>query len=101
MKERCARASALMAVRSLGHLAALSQPIHAATATLDDFPLRPDGRIPRAAKSPPFTVLRLTLRPARSSRVLARLARLFVSRTPRDRRHEPKAQGETEKGLKT
>ena len=66
---------------SLGQLAALSQPIHAATATLDDFPLRPHCRIPRAAKSPPCAVLRLTLRPARSSRVLARFARLLVSRT--------------------
>jgi len=28
---------------SLGHLAALSQPIHAATATADDFPLRPSA----------------------------------------------------------
>ena len=64
---------------------------------VDDFPLRPDGRIPRAAKSPPSAVLRLTLRPARSSRVLACLARLLVSRTPRDRRHEPKARGETER----
>src|SRR5277367_2680757 len=82
---------------SLGHLAALSQPIHAATATADDFPLRPDGRIPRAAKSPPSAVLRLTLRPARSLRVLACLAWLFVSRTPRDRRHEPKARGEIER----
>src|SRR5208283_5458037 len=64
---------------------------------VDDFPLRPDDRIPRAAKSPPSAVLRFTLRPARSSRVLACLARLLVSRTPRDRRHEPKARGETEK----
>jgi hypothetical protein len=43
------------------------------------FPLRPDGRIPRAAKSPPSAVLRLTLQPARSSRVLVRI----VSPSPR------------------
>jgi hypothetical protein len=32
-----------------------------------------------------------------ASRVLARFARLLVSRTPMDRRHEPKARGETER----
>jgi hypothetical protein len=48
---------------------------------VDDFPLRPDGRIPRATKSPPSAVLRSTLRPARASRVLARPARLPLSRT--------------------
>ena len=47
----------------------------------DDFPLRPEGRIPRATKSPPSAVLRLTLRPARASRVLARPARLPLSHT--------------------
>ena len=54
-----------------------SQPIHAATTTVGDFPLRPRGRIPREAKSPPSAVLRSSLRPARASRVLARLARLL------------------------
>jgi hypothetical protein len=49
--------------------------------TFNDFPLRPEGRIPRATKSPPSAVLRLTLRPARTSRVLARPARLPLSRT--------------------
>ena len=54
-----------------------SQPVHAATTTVGDFPLRPRGRIPREAKSPPSAVLRSSLRPARASRVLARLARLL------------------------
>ena len=59
----------------------LSQPIHAATTTVGDFPLRPRGRIPREAKSPPSAVLRSSLRPARASRVLARLARLLSAAT--------------------
>ena len=46
-----------------------------------DFPLRPRGRIPREAKSPPSAVLRSSLRPARASRVLARLARLLSAAT--------------------
>src|SRR5277367_2156960 len=60
----------------------------------DDFPLRPEGRIPRATKSSPSAALRSTLRPARASRVLARPARLPLSRTRGDRRHEPKARGD-------
>ena len=58
-----------------------SQPIHAATTTVGDCPLRPRSRIPREAKSPPSAVLRSSLRPARASRVLARLARLLSAAT--------------------